>query len=234
MQLFSWLTKRITGRTQNRRAPVCRPAPRFRPQLEALEERWALSTLTVLNNLDSGAGSLRYEIAAASGKDTIVFAPTLAEKTITLTSGELDITKNLTIQGPGAGKLAISGDNASRVFEVDGAKKTVTLSGLTITHGKSAFGGGILNDGTVTLTNCTVSGNGSAGGGGGVYNNGGTVTLTDCTVSSNAATEGRRLQHQRQGDSHRLYPGVQREFQLRRRLLQHRQCVPQRLHPDRQ
>jgi len=33
------------------------------------------STLTVTNNLDSGRGSLRYEIAHAQNKDTIVFAP---------------------------------------------------------------------------------------------------------------------------------------------------------------
>ena len=97
MQLFSWLSKRITGRHQNRRAPACRPAPRFRPQLEALEERSALSTLTVLNNLDSGAGSLRAEIAVAQANDAIVFAPTLAGQTIKLTSGELDVTKSLTI-----------------------------------------------------------------------------------------------------------------------------------------
>ena len=147
----------------------------------------ALSTLTVLNNLDSGAGLLlRYEIAAASGRTRSSSPPRWPRRSTTLTSGELVITKSLTIQGPGAGKLAISGGDASRVFEMDGAKKTVTLSGLTITHGSSGFGGGILNDGTVTLTNCIVSSNRSGGGGGGGgYNNGGTVTLTDCTVSSN-------------------------------------------------
>ena len=37
-------------------------APRFRPRLKALEDRWMPSTLTVTNNLDSGRGSLRYEI----------------------------------------------------------------------------------------------------------------------------------------------------------------------------
>jgi hypothetical protein len=56
----------------------------------------------VLNNLDSGAGSLRAEIAAARSKDTIVFAPSLKGQTITLTSGELLIDKDLTIAGPEA------------------------------------------------------------------------------------------------------------------------------------
>ena len=71
-----------------------------RPRLECLEDREVLSTLTVTNNLDSGAGSLRAEIAAAQ-HDTIVFAPVLDGQTITLTSGDLLIKKDLTIAGPG-------------------------------------------------------------------------------------------------------------------------------------
>ena len=97
------------------RLPRLHKRASFRPQLEALENRWLLSTLTVLNNLDSGAGSLRAEIAVANSNDTIIFAPSLNGKTITLTSGELDLTKNLTIQGPGASQLTVSGGNASRV-----------------------------------------------------------------------------------------------------------------------
>ena len=49
----------------------------FRPRIEALEDRWLPSTLTVLNNLDSGAGSLRAEIAAAQSGDTILFDKSL-------------------------------------------------------------------------------------------------------------------------------------------------------------
>ena len=104
------------------------------PRLECLEDRVVLSTLTVLNHLDSGAGSLRAEIAAAHSGDTIVFAPSLDGQTITLTSGELLIKKNLTIAGPGAGELTVSGNDASRVFEV-AQKENVTLSGLTISNG---------------------------------------------------------------------------------------------------
>jgi hypothetical protein len=48
----------------------------FRPRLEGLEERTVLSTLTVLNTLDKGAGSLRDTITNAKSGDTIVFAPT--------------------------------------------------------------------------------------------------------------------------------------------------------------
>ena len=82
-----------------RREPPC-----FRPHLEVLESRWLPSTLTVTNNLDSGPGSLRAEIAAAKSGDTVVFAAAVDGKTITLTTGELAITTGVTIQGPGAGQ----------------------------------------------------------------------------------------------------------------------------------
>jgi len=196
MQLFSWLHKRMTGRPQ----PGRMPTPRFRPQLETLEGRDMPSTLTVTNNLDNGhKGSLRYEIAHAAKNDTIVFAPSLDGQTITLTSGQLNITAGLTIQGPGAGQLTISGGHNSRVFEVN-ASAPVVLSGLTISNG-TAFpnnvaipywgdGGGILNLSTLTLSGCIVSGNSASAPapsyGGGIYN-AGTLTLSGCTVSANYA-----------------------------------------------
>src|SRR5215470_13500363 len=90
----------------------------FRPRLEGLEDRTVLSTLTVTNALDSGAGSLRAAIKAAGSGDTIVFASGLVGQTITLTSDELAISKSLEIEGPGASLLAVSGNNASRVFDI--------------------------------------------------------------------------------------------------------------------
>src|SRR6516162_2240194 len=89
MWFTSWLRKwKSNPGTQghSHRRPA---APRFRPCLEALEDRWMPSTLTVTNNLDSGRGSLRYEIAHAGANGTIVFDPSLNGQTITLTSGEL-------------------------------------------------------------------------------------------------------------------------------------------------
>jgi parallel beta-helix repeat protein len=158
-----------------------------------------LSTLTVTNTKDRGPNSLRYEIAHASQNDTIVFAPKLDGQTITLTSGELAISTGLTIQGPGAGQLTISG-NGSRVFEVN-ASAPVVLSGLTISNGNGFVntglyqyygdGGGILNLSTLTLNGCVVSGNvalygGASNFGGGIYN-AGNLTLSGCTVSNNRA-----------------------------------------------
>ncbi len=161
--------------------------------LEALEDRWVPSTLTVMNHLDSGAGSLRADVAAAKSGDTIVFSPSLNGQTITLTSGELLIRKDLTIAGPGAGELTISANNASRVFEV-AQKENVTLSGLTISHGAAQSrgsggeGGGILNSGTLTVSTITLSGN-SANQGGGILN-GGTLTISNSTLSGNSAFDG--------------------------------------------
>jgi predicted outer membrane repeat protein len=207
MRLLSWLYERLTGRPRTRIAPTRKSAPRVHPHLEELEPRVVPSTvtLTVTNDLDSGNGSLRHAVAQAEkspGKDMIVFAPSLNGHTITLTSGELDITQNLTIQGPGAGLLTISGGGRSRVFEV-APNVTAALSGMTITHGVSyssasfpVAGGDILNQGTLTLSGCTVSGGhagyhdwGNGGLGGGISNFG-TLTLTTCTVSGNSAADG--------------------------------------------
>ncbi len=181
-----------------RRTPTyVRQPSGFRPWLETLESRRLLSTLTVSSVSDSGSGSLRAEIAAAQSGDTIVFAASLNGKTITLTSGELDLTKNLTIQGPGASQLTISGNNttltthASRVFEV-AQNTTVTLSGMTINdHGVSLkswsvavkYGGGILNHGTLTITGSTLTDNHTYGGDGGAIFSDGTLTITGSTLS---------------------------------------------------
>src|SRR5262249_22586218 len=132
--------------------------------LEALEDRALPSTLTVLNALDSGVGSLRDVIKKANSGDTIVFASSLNGQTITLTSGELGISKSLDIEGPGAGLLAISGNNASRVFDISQNQKTVavTIAGLTIQNGfaSGGDGGGILNvSSSLTLNNDVLSNN---------------------------------------------------------------------------
>src|SRR5262249_45194004 len=83
MWFSSWLRNQTSNRAPKGRAQH-RP-PRFRPRLEALEDRSLPSTLTVLNSADSGPGSLRAEITAAQNGDTIVFDPSLAGQTINLT-----------------------------------------------------------------------------------------------------------------------------------------------------
>jgi hypothetical protein len=61
-----------------------------------------------------------------------------------------------------------------------------TLSGNSLISSVH-FGGGIFNGGTLTLNQCTLSGNSSGDAGGGIANNGGTATLNQCTLSGNSA-----------------------------------------------
>ena len=97
------------------------------------------STLTVLNTLDKGTGSLRDAINGAKDGDKIVFDSGLAGGTITLTSDQLSIRKNLYIKGPGTGLLTLSGDDTRRIFDIaEGA--TATIAGLTIAHGFARAG----------------------------------------------------------------------------------------------
>jgi hypothetical protein len=156
--------------------------------LESLEGRWVPSTVTNLN--DAGAGSLRQAIIDTSAGGTVDFQDGLSG-TITLTTGELAINKDLTIAGPGSSVITVSGNHASRVFDI-GATFTVDISGLTIADGggTAQVGAGIWNAGTLTLTDSTLRGNIASGRsaiGGGIYNEGGTVTVTGSTFSGNSA-----------------------------------------------
>jgi hypothetical protein len=108
------------------------------------------ATWTVTSGADGGPGSLRDTIAAAASGDTIVFA---VFGTITLTSGELAIEKDLDIEGPGATLLAVSGNDASRIFHVRGGA-TATIAGLTLTRGRATVpvgGGAVLNLSSTTI-----------------------------------------------------------------------------------
>jgi predicted outer membrane repeat protein len=179
MWFSSWLCPRTVSRKQ-------RPLNRFRPALEVLEDRWVPSTLTVTNNLDSGHGSLRAEIAGAKSGDTIVFAPSLNGQTITLTSGELLINKNLTITGPGAAELTVSGNNTSRVFDLQNV--AASLSGMTIRGGNASVGAGIDNSnyGALTIDSCVITGNSATYQGGGIYSDG-TLSVSNCSLTGNSA-----------------------------------------------
>jgi hypothetical protein len=170
----------------------------FVPRLEQLEDRTVPSTLTVLNNFDSGSGSLRDAIAHAKSGDTIQFAPSLNGQTITLTSDELAIKNSLDIEGPGADKLTISGNNTFRVFDIVNQGLTVTIAGLTITHGRyvaglkngeGLAGGGIANgSSTLTVSNDVLSYNVGAPHGGAIANSvGGVLTAINSTFVSNHA-----------------------------------------------
>lgn len=147
------------------------------------------------NTSDSGPGSLRDAIASTPAGGKVDFnlkgdqAGNPGSHTITLTGGMLEIAKNLTIEGPGMTLLTVSGDDKSEVFRIDSGV-TVTISGLTVSHGKAAHGGGIFNAGFLTLTQAAVTNNTAtdpAGASGGGIDNTGQLALTDVDVSDNKA-----------------------------------------------
>ena len=145
------------------------------------------TTITVTNSNDNGPGSLRQALAVANNGDTI--DATGVSGVISLTTGELLVSKSVTINGPGADVLAIDGNMISRVFTT-GTGATIAISGFTIRNGQGNFSGGIFNVGAATLTisNSTLSGNAGAFGGGSF--NSGTLTIVNSTISDNTAGEG--------------------------------------------
>lgn len=131
------------------------------------------------------AGDLRYAISNAQSGDSITFS---VAGTINLAGSGLGLSRDVSIQGPGANKLTVHGYGGS-VFAVGSYTTVVILSGLTITGGVGN-GAGIFNNGTLTLNNVTVSGNTAEMGGlgGGIWNyTDGILTLNNSTVSGNSA-----------------------------------------------
>ncbi|XPM55095.2 MAG: DUF4347 domain-containing protein [Leptolyngbya sp. IPPAS B-1204] len=149
---------------------------------------FTVTTLSDVVNPNDNVISLREAVNAANtlgGSNNIFFG---VNGTFTLTGGELGISSNLSIFGNGASFTTISGNNASRVFNVSSG--TVLLSGLTIANGRAGGGegGGIRNSGNLTVQFCTISGN-SAGGGGGIFNLS-SLTVNSSTFSNNSAVFG--------------------------------------------
>jgi hypothetical protein len=174
------------------------------------------ATCSVTTDADSGEGSLRQKVGDAAC-DTITFDAALfgVGRTITL-STQIDIGRNLTIDGSGVVTPTISGKGATRVFSITSASN-VTLHHLKIYRGDAGegHGGGIYNSGALTVsnsilssnwawsqdggaiyntgvlsvTNSTFSGNGAYAVGGAIYN-GGILVVTGCTISGNTGMGG--------------------------------------------
>ena len=125
---------------------------------------------------DSGPGTLRQQIAGAQAGDTISFG---VNGKILLTSGELLITDNLGIDGPGVTNLAISAQGQSRIIEILHGVQ-VTISGLALCDGRAAGG-------AAGTSNSPAGGDG--GNGGGIYN-AGSLLITHCVISNCAAGDG--------------------------------------------
>ncbi len=150
----------------------------------------ACSPITVTNPLDAIPGSLRRAITNICQGGTINFN---GDYTIVLSTGELSIDKDMTIDGTGY-NITIDGNHVGRVFHVN-YDASVVLNALTVTNGyvtgENNPGGGIYNDfGRLTVTNSTIISNSTQSAGGGIYSIQGNLTVANSTLIFNTAQVG--------------------------------------------
>src|SRR5262249_44875861 len=125
------------------------------------------ATCSVTSTADTGDGTLRAALADSTC-DTINFTGLILPATITLTSGELVVDRNVAINGPGASQLTVMRSSEADPFRIVRiASGSATITGLTVTNGFAfetggAYGGGgiLVNGGaSLALSNSTVSSN---------------------------------------------------------------------------
>lgn len=192
--------------------PLHARAPRRAPLALALIAALGVAhaaTYTVTSADDSGTGTtcgttctLRQAIGAANvnaGGDTITFASTLSGDTILLdiaNKGHIAITDSLTIQGPGANRLTVSGGGVASTTDggifsdnVPASGNALTLSGITLTNGNTAGKGGAVSFayGHLTLSRVAIQNSYAQAFGGGFYKGSGTLNVNYSTISGNSA-----------------------------------------------
>jgi hypothetical protein len=154
------------------------------------------ATFTVTTTADSGPGSLRQAVLdanASTAADQIVFDPNVFSslQTITLAT-QIGISTNsqtvdtLTITGPGADLLTISGNGTSRIFLMI-ANDITTISGMTLTKGAGGDGGAIQNASNLTLRDIRFVEN-VTNSGGAIYHSAGALNVVGCTFTNNQTT----------------------------------------------
>jgi hypothetical protein len=128
----------------------------------------------------------------------ITFAPGVTGTiTTALQNTGLNIIRPVTIIGPGARNLAINGGGTGRIFNIS-ATANAKMSGLTLANGKTpgsdspdGYGGAIVNAGSLSLSECTISDSMANVHGGAIYNNGvsgnASLSLRNCTLTGNSA-----------------------------------------------
>src|SRR5262249_45997613 len=155
---------RRSDNSKSRSSVRSRSRARFQPHLDRLEDRTLLSVCLVDRLTDVGegkefVGDLRYCLEQAQDQGSIQF---LVKGTINLPRALPDLTRSISIEGPGADLLTVRRNTGGdyRIFTV-GSSATVRLSGLTISNGFTfgQTGGGISNSGTLTISNSTISRN---------------------------------------------------------------------------
>ncbi len=169
----------------------------FRPEDMAAYPH-SLATFTVTKTADTDDGvcdtdcSLREAIDVANtaaGDDIIEFAPAVTG-TITLTMGQIVITNNLEINGPGATVLSISGNNASRIFDLQGFNE-IAIRQLTLRDGNASGDGGAIraDNPLLTIEDSIITGNTASDDGGGLYQDEGDLYIFRTEVSNNVASD---------------------------------------------
>ncbi len=180
---------------------------------------WRLSftaptVFTVTKTADTNDGvctadcSLREALALAQDGDLVNFSTLFnTPQTINLLTALPSIMRSITIQGTGANLLTVRRDfNAAtdfRIFNIGSVTNGVAISGMTITGGRSDFGGGIFSGSHLTLSNVHVTGN-TADLGGGVFLADSDGVFTGCTFSGNTAASGGAINYQGPGRTLRL------------------------------
>jgi CSLREA domain-containing protein len=167
----------------------------FPPQNAYAAKTWVVTSLGDNSGFSCTAGdcTLRAAINAASSGDIITFAPNVIGMIHLLPGyGGLTIDKNLTIKGPGAYNLTVSGsgggtDKNISVFTVNQGA-SLNLSGLSIVFGWNLSGGAIKVQpgGTLTVDRCSFFDNYAREDGAVLYNHG-TVTITRSYFGDNHA-----------------------------------------------
>ncbi len=129
--------------------------------------------------------TVSYAVSQAATGDTIEVTGTI-EDNVTVPSS----ISALTISGdetPADSPAVLDGAHAGTVVTV-ASGSSVTLDYLTIQNGSTAgSGGGIENQGTLTVDNTTITDNASTGANGAGIDNTGTLTVSNSTISGNVA-----------------------------------------------
>ncbi|MBA3471309.1 MAG: family 16 glycosylhydrolase, partial [Herpetosiphonaceae bacterium] len=153
--------------------------------------------LTVTSSAASGPGSLPATLGEVCASGVVRFAPSLANSTIVLTA-DLTLESSVTIDGSDAPGLAISGADTYRTLVVN-PLASATVKAITLTNGYGfQLGGGVLNNGTLTLDHVTVANNRVTTdgtdfwkGGAGIYSGeNSTLTVINSTIRDNKVTAG--------------------------------------------
>ena len=200
-------TDTVTGSIQGTSGSISVTIPNYMVTV-ASDDAGTASNCTIqatpgANTADASC-SLRDALLAANsiGSGNITFASAPGQlfatpQTIALTNGTLSIPSNTTVTGATSGSgagltnlVAVSGAGSYTVFTVSSGVSAAAIGGLTITDGYATYGGGIYNNGALTISNSTLSGNTASSQGGGIYANGGSLTVLDSTFSANSTVNG--------------------------------------------